>query len=154
MKKLAFFYESPEVDCFSGTQDALSAWRYAAKAFGVDEIIVINLTKDDINFNDSAINCTVVNSIKEFIDTTKCIVYAAEVDKVLRDAGKVPVKLQHLNMWEHAGQDHCIFFGSAMALDYLPDHFKWFTVDTADKAALHSIHVAYAVLHHFYVTDV
>jgi len=133
MAGICFYFEPNDVDVWSGRRLDLDAWNYAAKAGGVDRMVVINLTDQVIRTPDSDLAEFRVVDAMPPLDRAVYLVGPGEA------AGASP-----LWTFDHDVDWYC--FGPAQGWQF-PVSPK-LHVPQANRGALHSVHVATAVMLH------
>ena len=133
MVGVAFFFESEDVDVWSGKN--LDAWNYAFKAAGdITEIIVVNKTSQVLaNPDIGAYTFSVVQDLPDLPNacTLVCPWLCAE--------GAVP-------LWNFDHNVDWYIFGQASV--YTPSQGTEVCVPQAGVAAMHSVHIVGVVMTH------
>jgi len=139
MASVCFFYEENDVDVFSGRQDLLDAWNYALLMAGdIDHVVIINLTDERLNFNQS-FKVDIVESVENFheiSDGQKVVLVGAE------NEFSNPVSL-----WDYDHKDDWYFFGSASGHQLSESGIS---IPSENEMALHSVHAATVIFSHRY----
>lgn len=139
MTGICFFFEPSDVDVWSGKN--LDAWNYAIKAAGdIDKMIVINKTDQTIKSPDKTLDFQVVDKIpilpNAYILTTPW-----------------DLENQSISLWDCDHQCDWYIFGPASGWQgVLPsmDGEINVSIPQSGLGALHSVHIASAVMLHRY----
>jgi hypothetical protein len=134
MAGILFYFQDCYTDVFSGTRDHLDAWRYAVKAGGIDKIRCINTSGMDasIGFGDMDFEFVDEDWIK---DQTNIAILDTEWTC---PSGAIP-----LSELDHSEVDWYVF-GAAHGHSIKSGQFVYLPMN--GRAALHSLHIASAVL--------
>jgi hypothetical protein len=137
MPGLCFYFENTDVDVWSGRD--LDAWRYAAKAAGdIDNIIVVNKTDQLLSFGDFDVGFGVVAELPK-LPNAKYLVS--------------PLEAVHgaTRLWDldHKGVEWYCFGPAAGWQDMgsIPVDDR-LTIPQAGIGSLHSVHIASVVMMH------
>lgn len=136
MVGLCFFFEDNDRDVWSGREIDLDAWRYAAKASGIDEMVVVNRTETPISQIDLEIALHVVQEVPELPGVVASLVCPWR-------------PWPATSLWDF---DHAVdwyVFGPADGWQQRPQG-QLVTVPQAGLAALHAVHIASVVMLHRY----
>jgi hypothetical protein len=137
MPGVAFFFESPETDVFSGRHRDLDAWNYAARAAGdVDRFRVINRTDLQVQPVDADLDFQVVAEPLELAGRVAHIVCPwDEAD-------------ERIALWDF---DHDVdWYAFGPAAGWRKKVGLGVYIPIAGNAALHAVHAASVVLTHRY----
>lgn len=144
MVGVCFFFESNDVDVYSGRRIDLDAWHYACLAAAdVERVLIVNRTEEKLTWPDERVICQVLPA------PTKLGGKVARLMPQWR-TGDAAVSL-----W---GFDHDVdwyLFGGAHGFQEPrgfgnPDRHQEVFIPQQGRAPLHSVHVASAVLLHRY----
>lgn len=152
MTGICFFFEPNDIDVWSGRAVDLDAWHYASKAFGIDQMAMIDLVGDGLNLQINS--STLFERYKQLSDFEE--VHSNEdllyFETPWSFKNITPTKLTQLihpeNCW--------YIFGPAAG--FQPEKMsprRWITVPQEGSLqgahiAMHSVHLASIVLAHRY----
>lgn len=89
--RLCFHFENKDVEFWSGNRIDLSNWLTPAKAFGISEIAIIDLSDARYAVNDQFFNIKVFDSFEEFFNESDGDKYLVDLP---RNTGtKLPIKI-------------------------------------------------------------
>lgn len=147
MAGICFFFESYDIDVWSGRRIDLDAWNYACKAAGdIDRIVVVNRTASKISTPDRRINF-------------ECIQPSMTGDPI-QDLPKFEGKVAYVccpwdtanemvSLWEFDHDVDWYVFGPASGWRGKIEGLGLY-IPQAGQAATHSVHVASTILMHRY----
>lgn len=136
MAGILFYFQDYDTDVFSGTRDDLDAWRYAVKAGGIDKIRCINESDLDVSLGFTDMDFKVVD--EDWIKSQSNVV-------VFDTEWTCPNSAIPLSRLDHSKVEWYVF-GSADLGAPEVDGAQYVYLPQYGKGALHSLHIASAVL--------
>lgn len=136
MAGVAFFFESNDVDVWSGRRVDFDAWNYAIKAAGdIDRAVIVNRTDVDISTFDADLDIRVEVDLPDLEDAV-FVCCPWEANRCTRA----------VSLWEFNHEISWYVFGPANGWQRDLDFGVY--VPQSGSAALHSVHIGSIVLLH------
>lgn len=134
---VCFYFEDNDVDVWSGRSIDLDAWNYAIKAAGdIKDVVIINRTNENLRTLDASLKFRQV-ATRPILD--------GRVTHVIRPWDDAEDKV---DLWSFDHQTDWYLFGPASGWQRKVS--KGVYIPQSGRGALHSVHVATAVMLHRY----
>ena len=149
---IVFHFENFEKDVFSGREIDFDAWRYACKAFGIEQMVVIDLIPGGSKYiiADAEYKPTIYFSLKDFEDLhlTDNLIYFETSWSFSKELTPI-----NLNDFKHpkTGNTWYIFGPANGFTPQINDGKTWVSIPQKTNTALHSLHLAPIALYDRYI---
>ena len=139
---IVFYFESNDVDVWSGRDYDLSAWNYACKVADIKKAIIINKCEREIFSFDAGMDIQIVSSSPENLE--------GHITQIVCPWEETPS--DKIELWDFDHQTDWYLFGSANGWvgNYSADSYV--TIPQEGIGAVHSVHAATTVMFHRYKT--
>jgi hypothetical protein len=137
MAGICFYFESYDLDVWSGREIDLDAWNYACKACGdIDKIIVVDKTYSNIKTPDSSLDFKIVHTLPEL------------EGKIIQICCPWNDMENSVSLWDFDHNVDWYVFGPASGWKNKIKNGLY--IPQKGIAALHSVHIASTILLHRY----
>ena len=140
MAGIVFYFEDNDIDVWSGRKIDLDAWNYSCKIGGIDKVIIINKTEEDIKPFDSWMDIKIV---KDF-DINSLDGHTTQL--------VTPNETISTSLWDFDHKTDWYIIGPASGWCGVYEADKKITIPQGDNGHHHSVFVASTVMYHRYNT--
>jgi len=134
MAGIIFFYENNYIDVFSGVNAVLPEWNNICKVGQIDKAIIVNKTQQDIVPFDASMDIQIVSELPSDLTNVVQLVCPWETN------------FNYVTLQDFDHDVDWYFFGPAAGWKSTDIGGKYVTVPQAGRGALHSLHIASAIM--------